>query len=54
LESLQLAANAAADTVNAWGPLINARLPDIPAHVQEIAIHGVRHGTAMALTMVQV
>ena len=33
LESLQLAANAAVDTINARGPLINARLHDIPIHV---------------------
>ena len=47
LESFQLAANAAADAVNARGPLINAR-------VQEIALHGVRHGASVALTAVQV
>ena len=54
LESLQLAANAAVDIVNAWGPLINARLHDILAHVQEIALHGVRHGASVALTVAQV
>ncbi|XP_066323111.1 uncharacterized protein [Miscanthus floridulus] len=40
VESLQLAANAATDAVNARGALINARLHDIPACVQEIALHG--------------
>ena len=37
LESLQLAANVATDAVNARGPLINARLHEVPAHIQEIA-----------------
>ena len=54
LESLQLVANVATDAVNARGSLIDARLQDILAHVQEIALHGVRHGAAVALTVVQV
>ena len=54
LESLQLAANVAADTVNARGSLIDARLQDIPAHVQEIALHSVCHGASVALTTAQV
>ena len=54
LESLQLVANVSADAVNARAPLINARLQDIPAHTQEIALHGVRHGAAVALTAAQV
>ena len=54
LESLQLATNAAMDAINARGSLINARLNDVPAYVQEIALHGVRHGVAVALTAVQV
>ena len=54
LESLQLAANAAVDAVNAWGSLINACLHDVLAHVQEIALHGIRHGAVVALTVVQV
>ena len=54
LESLQLAANVAMDAVNAWASLINARLHNIPAHVQEIALHGVRHGALVALAMAQV
>ena len=54
LESLQLAANVAADVINAWGSHIDARLQDIPAHVWEIALHGVRHGAAVALTAAQV
>ena len=54
LESLQLAANVAADVVNAWGSLIDARLQDIPAYVQEIALHGVHHGALVVLTTAQV
>ena len=54
LESLQLAANMAIDTINARGSLTNARLHDVLAHVWEIALHGVHHGAAVALTMAQV
>ena len=54
LESLQLAVNVAADAVNARGSLIDARLQDIPARAQEIALHGIRHGASVALTMAQV
>ena len=54
LESLQLAANAAVDVVNAWGSPIAARLQDISVHVREITLHGVRHGAAVALTAAQV
>ena len=54
LESLQLAANMVVDAINARGSLIDARLHDVPARVQEIALHGVRHGTTVALTAVQV
>ena len=42
------------DVVNAWGSPISALLQDIPARVQEIALHGVRHGAAVALTAAQV
>ena len=51
LESLQLVVNAATDAVNAWGSLIDARLQDILAYVQEIALNGVRHGVSVALTV---
>ena len=54
LVSLQLAANAATDAVNARGSLIDARLQDIPARIQEIALHSVRHGALVALTVAQV
>ena len=54
MESLQLAANAAVDAVNARGSPIDARLQDVPVHVREIALHGVRHCAAVALTVAQV
>ena len=54
LESLQLAANVAVNAVNARAPLIIACLHDILSHVQEIALHSVHHGTAVALTAQQV
>ena len=47
-------ANAVADAVNAMGSPIDARLEDISARVQEIALHGVRHGAAVAQTVAQV
>ena len=53
-KSLQLAANAATDAINARGSLINARLQDILARAQEIALHGIHHGASVALTAGQV
>ena len=44
----------AVDAVNARGSLIDVCLQDIPARVQEIALHGVRHGVAVPLTAAQV
>ena len=41
------------DAVNARGSSVDARLQDILASVQEIALHGVRHGALVALTVVQ-
>ena len=46
--------NAGADAVNARGSPIDICLQDIPARIQEIALHGVRHGAAVALTTAQV
>ena len=46
--------NVAADVVNARGSPIAARLQDILAHIQEIALHGVRHGVSVVLTAAQV
>ena len=54
MESLQLAANAAVDVVNAWGSPIDVHLQDILFRIREIALHGVRHGAAVALTVAQV
>ena len=44
----------ATDDVNARASLINARLHDVLARVQEITLHGVRHGASVALTAAQV
>ena len=44
----------AVDVINAQGSPIDARLQDIPVRVREIALHGVRHGVAVALTTAQV
>ena len=44
----------AADAVNARGSLIDARLQDIPARAQEIALHDVRHSASVALIAAQV
>ena len=53
LESLQLAAEYAAGLVNARGAVPIVRLYDIPNRVREVALHGVRHGAAMALAATQ-
>ena len=49
LENLQLAANAATVAVNARGPLLDNCLHDVPACVQEIALHDVHRDAAVAL-----
>jgi len=54
LESLRLAADHAAGFVNVRGVALVVRLHDIPNRVREVALHGVRHGAAMALAAVQV
>ena len=54
LESLQLAAGYAAGFDNARGAILVAHLHDILNHVREIALHGVRHGAAVALAVAQV
>ena len=43
----------AAGFVNARGAVPLVRLHDIPNRVREVALHGVRHGAAMALASVQ-
>ena len=47
-------ANAAIDAVNTRGPLINAHILDVLAHIQEIALHDIYHGASVALAAVQV
>ena len=39
--------------INARGAIPVVRLHDILNHVREVALHGVRHGVAMALASVQ-
>ena len=53
LESLQSATDHAAGFVNARGAVSVVRLHDIPNRVREVALHGVRHGAAMALVAAQ-
>ena len=40
--------------VNVRGAIPVARLHDIPNRVREVALHGIRHGAAMALAAAQV
>ena len=54
LESLQLAAEYEVGFVNARGAVPIVRLYDIPNRVREVALHGVRCGTAIALAAAQV
>ena len=54
LESLQLAANYAAQSVNARGTVLVVHLHDIPNWAREIALHGVCHGAVDALAVAQV
>jgi len=53
LESLRSATDHAAGFVNARGAILVVRLHDIPNHVREVALHGVRHGVAVALVAAQ-
>ena len=39
--------------VNARGAVLVVHLHDIPNHVRKVALHGVRHGAAMALAAAQ-
>ena len=54
LESLRLAVDHAARFVNARGDTPVVHLHNIPNCVREVALHGVRHGAAMALAAAQV
>ena len=53
LESLRSAVDHAVGFVIARGAVPVVRLHDIPNRVREVALHGVRHGTAMALAAAQ-
>ena len=54
LENLQLAVNVATEAVNTRAPILNNRMHDISMRVQEIALHGIHRGTAVALALAQV
>ena len=49
LAALQEAALIAVNDVNARGVLLEDRLWAMPASVRMVALHGVRHGAALAL-----
>ena len=53
LESLRSTAEYVAGFVNVRGAVPVVRLYDVPNHVREVALHGVRHGAAMALAVAQ-
>ena len=53
MESLRSATDHAAGFVNARGAILVVRLHDIPNHVMEVALHGIRHGATMALAAAQ-
>ena len=53
MESLRSATDHAAGFVNARGAVPMVCLHDIPNRVREVALHGVRHGAAMALAAAQ-
>ena len=48
-----MAAEYVAGFINARGVVPVVRLHDIPNHVREVTLHGVRHGAAMALASAQ-
>ena len=53
LESLRSTTDHAAGFVNARGAVPVVRLHDISNRVREVALHGIRHGAAMALAAAQ-
>ena len=53
MESLRSAADQVAGFVNDRGAVPVVRLHDIPNRLREVALHGVRHGVAMALATSQ-
>ena len=53
IQALHAAATTATGSVIARGNTVAARLEDIPNRVREVAGHGVRRGTAVALATAQ-
>ena len=53
VQTLHAAAATATESVNARGDTVTARLQDIPNRIREVAGHGVRRGTAVALATAQ-
>lgn len=53
LEALQVAGNEIADAVNAEGDSVVERIENIIPRVHEVALHGIRHGAALALAAAQ-
>ena len=53
LESFRSAVDHVAGFVNARGAVPVVHLHDIPNHVREVALHGVRHGATTALAAAQ-
>ena len=53
MESLRSAVDHTVGFVNARGAVLVVRLHDIPNRVREVALHGVRHGAAIALATAQ-
>ena len=53
MESLRSAVDHITEFVNARGAVLVVHLHDIPNRVREVALHGVRHGAAMALAAAQ-
>jgi len=49
-----MAADYAAQSINARGAIPVVHLHDVPNHAREIALHGVHHGAAVALVVAQV
>ena len=54
LESLQMAVEYTMGFVNARGAILVVHLHDVPNHVREVTLHGIRHGAIMALASAQV
>jgi hypothetical protein len=49
-----MAANVAMVSINAHGSLLVNHLQNIPERAQEITLHGVHHGSSVALAVIKV